>query len=212
MSPRYKKLIGTFVMLIWLPVYSLIAMGIGLIGFTAGLALLAAVDFEPDRFIGLLTGDASLTGRLELWRFAVHAASERPWLGHGYGAFWDVGAARDPLSRLEPGSWLGDIETGTINQAHNGYLELWLEMGLPAAIWTVGVALMTIAAGLRAGAAAVSGGQRAAITCAVAISAVSLAHNLTEATLLIRGQILCSFFLLSVFVLRNIHSAKRQSM
>ena len=29
MSPRIKKLIGTLVMLIWLPFYTLIAMGIG---------------------------------------------------------------------------------------------------------------------------------------------------------------------------------------
>jgi hypothetical protein len=29
MSPRIKKLIGTLIMLIWLPVYALIAMGVG---------------------------------------------------------------------------------------------------------------------------------------------------------------------------------------
>lgn len=29
MSPRTKKLIGTLVLLIWLPVYALIAMGVG---------------------------------------------------------------------------------------------------------------------------------------------------------------------------------------
>jgi hypothetical protein len=29
MSPRIKKLIGTLVMLIWLPVYALLAMGVG---------------------------------------------------------------------------------------------------------------------------------------------------------------------------------------
>jgi uncharacterized protein DUF2842 len=29
MTPRTKKLIGAFVILIWLPIYSLVAMGIG---------------------------------------------------------------------------------------------------------------------------------------------------------------------------------------
>ena len=29
MSPRAKKLLGTFVMLIWLPLYALVAMGVG---------------------------------------------------------------------------------------------------------------------------------------------------------------------------------------
>lgn len=29
MSPRIKKLIGTFVLLIWIPVYAMIAMGFG---------------------------------------------------------------------------------------------------------------------------------------------------------------------------------------
>jgi hypothetical protein len=30
MTPRVKKLIGTFVLLIWLPLYSLAAMGVGI--------------------------------------------------------------------------------------------------------------------------------------------------------------------------------------
>jgi hypothetical protein len=29
MTPRFKKLIGAFVILLWLPIYSLVAMGIG---------------------------------------------------------------------------------------------------------------------------------------------------------------------------------------
>jgi hypothetical protein len=29
MTPRIKKLIGAFVILLWLPIYSLVAMGIG---------------------------------------------------------------------------------------------------------------------------------------------------------------------------------------
>ncbi|HEY8947761.1 MAG TPA: DUF2842 domain-containing protein [Rhizomicrobium sp.] len=29
MSPRIKKLIGTFVLLIWIPVYAVVAMGFG---------------------------------------------------------------------------------------------------------------------------------------------------------------------------------------
>jgi len=39
----------------------------------------------------VLHKDSSLTGRTYLWDFAEHLIRERPWLGHGTGAFWRQG-------------------------------------------------------------------------------------------------------------------------
>lgn len=39
----------------------------------------------------VLGKDATLTGRTELWEIADKLVAERPWLGHGYFAFWRLG-------------------------------------------------------------------------------------------------------------------------
>ena len=104
--------------------FALIALA-ALAALLAGLVgLIAVSDFDFQRVLSAFVTDTSFTGRDELWGFAWRSALERPWLGHGYGAFRDVGAANDLLVKLEPGTWLGDVGTASINQAHDGYLEL----------------------------------------------------------------------------------------
>ena len=62
--------------------------------------------------------DATLTGRSEIWK-AVLGTHTNPWIGTGYESFW-LGPR---LARV----W----ETaGAVNEAHNGYLEVYLNLGL----------------------------------------------------------------------------------
>lgn len=184
------------------PRVALALLAIALCGIAAGICVLAAYDFDVGRLADAVLGDTSFTGRDELWAFAYRAAMERPWLGHGYGAFWDVGVGSDPLLRVDPGNWLGDVETGIINQAHNGYLELWLHLGLPATI----LATLTVAAAIVAGAwriatLALPGGARAALCFLVGFLVLYLLHNLTEASLFMRGIVLGNIALLALFLL-----------
>lgn len=169
-----------------------LSAGLAAVAGAGLLALFAVVGFDPVAFAAVFTGDATFTGRSELWAFALDRALERPWLGHGYGAFWDVGPGADPLLRVDPGSWLGDVEIGTINQAHNGYLELWLQIGAPATVAATLVIVWRLASGLLGMARADA--SRPAL-CAegllLLVMALFLLHNLTEATLFIRGV---SFF------------------
>jgi exopolysaccharide production protein ExoQ len=71
---------------------------------------------------GLLGKDPALSGRLPLWIVSVLMAVRRPWLGYGFSAFWlpDEGYAQRIWHLL---GWMPP-------QAHNGLLELWLELGL----------------------------------------------------------------------------------
>ena len=74
---------------------------------------------EVTSFLGK---DPALTGRLPLWIVSVSMALERPWLGYGFDAFWlpnQTYTAR--IWRLM--SWMPP-------QAHNGILELWLNLGI----------------------------------------------------------------------------------
>jgi exopolysaccharide production protein ExoQ len=79
---------------------------------------------------GLLGKDPMLTGRLPLWIVSVVMAVRRPWLGYGYSAFWlpDQGYTQRIWHLM---GWV-------IPHAHNGLLELWLELGL------VGTALFLV--------------------------------------------------------------------
>ncbi|HEV7283996.1 MAG TPA: O-antigen ligase family protein [Kaistia sp.] len=182
--------------------FVLLMIALGLLAVTALLGLFAVFDFNLDALLTATLGDASFTGRDELWAFALRSAQERFWLGHGYGAFWDVGLAADPLQRLEPGTWLGDVEIGTINQAHNGYLELWLHVGLPA---TIAAALIVASGALSGTAQAIAGPlgrpARAAIGFLAMLLWLYLLHNLTEATLFMRGTVLSNVAVLCLFVL-----------
>lgn len=65
-----------------------------------GLTTLAVSVLLPYVDIGSITGllgrSASLTGRTDFWELAPGYILERPWLGYGYGGFFD----RDPYSQV----------------------------------------------------------------------------------------------------------------
>jgi len=70
----------------------------------------------------LLGKDITLTGRLPLWILSGVMALRKPWFGYGYNAFWlGPGSASDKIWAIV--GWKPP-------HAHNGLLELWLELGL----------------------------------------------------------------------------------
>jgi len=77
----------------------------------------------------LLERDETLTGRTDIWRPLLEYASDNPILGVGYGGFW------------APGNWeLEDLFTPQfiLTQAHNGYLAIYVELGI------VGLVLLAV--------------------------------------------------------------------
>lgn len=182
--------------------FILFAGFVGLLLLVGLIGLLAAVDFDVNVLVSAVVGDTTFTGRDELWAFARREAQKRSWLGHGYGAYWDVGAVNDPLAKLEPGTWLASVAVGTINQAHHGYLELWLHVGLPATVFATLVVLKSAGVGaLRAVIGAGSDQRRALIGGLAALLILYLLHNFTEATLFMRGAAFCNMATLAMFVL-----------
>jgi len=71
--------------------------------------------------------DSTLTGRTEIWS-TVLSVAENPFVGTGYESFW----LPERIQRL----W--DVFGLHINEAHNGYLEVYLNLG-----W-IGVALLAV--------------------------------------------------------------------
>jgi len=91
-----------------------------------GAGLLIAT--ETDTFFALLGKDATLTGRTEIWSGIMQQMSEHPWRGFGYGAVWD-----DP-SFTGPKAWIGYQAHFIPADAHSGWLELYIALGLGGVI------------------------------------------------------------------------------
>jgi exopolysaccharide production protein ExoQ len=73
---------------------------------------------------------SSLTGRIPLWHYVAKEIADRPIQGWGFMAFWN--------------SWEGERVSGTVHwdvavpNAHNGFLEVWLGIGV------IGLAILAI--------------------------------------------------------------------
>lgn len=107
---------------------------------TAGGSLAILLVSRAETIVNALGKDLTLTGRTELWAALLDKIWERPWLGYGYGGFWH---------RTQEGE-SADIWAITGWQpphAHNGYLEILIELGLVGLLL---FALIFLAAFLRA--------------------------------------------------------------
>lgn len=90
-----------------------------------------AYIFLFDTVVGIVAPifgrDSTLTDRTEIWDFLLDIASRNPIFGVGYGAFWGMDEAI--ISQLQVG------------QAHNGYLDVYLELGIVGLVLLSGLLL-----------------------------------------------------------------------
>jgi exopolysaccharide production protein ExoQ len=70
---------------------------------------------------GFMGRDTRLTGRTEIWTLSLSSIAERPILGYGYGAFWDGS---------EQGAQVRQLVGWDVPSAHNGYIEIALDLGI----------------------------------------------------------------------------------
>ncbi len=88
-------------------------------------AMLIVANME--HVFDFLGRDMTLTGRDDVWHYARRMISERVMLGYGYSAFWET----EPIA-----SYVAETLKWHITHAHNGFLQMWLELGI------IGVGLM----------------------------------------------------------------------
>jgi O-antigen ligase len=123
-------------------IYLSLAHGLRLSGLITGLLLslllaimgvVGAVIFfvgDIEVLTRLVGKSGDLTGRTGLWEMVVALIMKRPWLGYGYGALWTPKPGTESIigSLLEHQlGWLPPT-------AHNGFLNMASELGLPIAI------------------------------------------------------------------------------
>jgi exopolysaccharide production protein ExoQ len=192
-------LIGGCLLLLtsWLPLMRRPALVHMLVAALLGVAVSAL-------FLGVGTGmvqnlgrNSTLTGRTDMWRHALKLV-ENPMFGTGYESFW-VGTRLEKMRPVAPG----------VNQAHNGYLEVYLNLG-----W-VGVALLgiVIATGYRNVMAAFRRDPDAA-RLRLAYFVVALSYSFTEGAFKFRHPVWLSFLvsIMAVPMLRSRWVQKSQDI
>jgi exopolysaccharide production protein ExoQ len=114
-------------------------IAIVMIALLAPIVMLVAL--RPDTALEMMGKDPTLTGRTELWAYVQADIYQRPLFGWGYGAFWQPS---NPAA-MEISSALGWF----VPQAHNGILELLLNVGVAGTIVLILVWLRNLVFAIR---------------------------------------------------------------
>lgn len=124
--------------------------------------------------------DVSLTGRVDLWKDVLAVANENWLLGKGYGAFW--------LEGMDNQLW--DIYVWQPNQAHQGFIDIYLQLGV------VGLGLSLLWVGRVLGTLIRSSVSDSFDAFRLLFIVVLLIHNMVESSLFRLNHINWFLFLL----------------
>jgi O-antigen ligase len=110
-------------------VFNNLGIGRSLLGLTFLFVLCFSGIFLifSSEIFGLIPGyfgkDLTLSGRVDIWKFAWDEIEKKLLLGYGFASYWIMGS-----SRLE--IFASYFEGFMVNEAHNGYLEILLQLGV----------------------------------------------------------------------------------
>ncbi len=94
---------------------------LGAIGCFTSLFLVEILELV----VGSVGKDLTLTGRSDIWPIVIRQGLERPILGYGYSGFW--GDWNSPGAAVwKDYGWLAP-------NAHNGFIDLWIQLGFVGA-------------------------------------------------------------------------------
>jgi exopolysaccharide production protein ExoQ len=149
-----------------------------------GTAMLASIYWAVTHIQTAAAGldrSVTLSGRLQLWVLSLAMALQRPWLGYGYCAFWE--GENGPSERISRALHM------QAPHSHNGFLDLWLDLGL------VGLAVFATGFGIyfwRALRSAMKSWPESAWP--LAFLCFIFLYNLTESTLIVRDSIFWALY------------------
>jgi O-antigen ligase len=110
-------------------IFSKLGIGRSLLGLTFLFILIFSITFLffSSEIFALVPGyfgkDLTLSGRVDIWKFAWDDIEKKLLFGYGFATYWIMGS-----SRLE--IFASYFEGFMVNEAHNGYLEILLQLGV----------------------------------------------------------------------------------
>ncbi|EWY35746.1 hypothetical protein N825_35840 [Skermanella stibiiresistens SB22] len=119
--------------------------------------------------------DLTFTGRTTIWTYAIVAGMDHSMLGAGYRAFWTPEGASYVYARI----W------GEIGNGHNGYLDVWLELGFVG----VGLFLLVFGTGFKRAYARLIGSDDMAGLFYMLLMIYALIYSMTEKFLLEQSEL-----------------------
>lgn len=116
----YAIVIFTISILIYMRINRRLAMGYLTVVFGGAIGATMLAGNIAEKLTSAAGKDLTFSGRTAIWVLVLQKIRERPLLGYGYRAFWSTEAdsVNQFLNGFQPG------------QAHNGYLEACLDLGL----------------------------------------------------------------------------------
>jgi exopolysaccharide production protein ExoQ len=132
MSRAATALVVTAGTLLLLPLFRALRLRRGrgtllaIAGVLGGTAAATLVVSSPAVFMETMGRQPTLTGRTTLWSVIIAVGSDRLGLGHGYSAFW--------TGWQGPSGHVWQATGWPAPHAHNGFLDLWLDLGLAGVI------------------------------------------------------------------------------
>jgi len=89
---------------------------------TLAVMLLSLAASSLPRLAALIGRDGTMTGRTQIWQAVFEAIQKHPILGYGFSAFW-LSLRGESANIILTLRW-------AVPAAHNGFLDIWLQLGV----------------------------------------------------------------------------------
>jgi exopolysaccharide production protein ExoQ len=156
-----------------------------------GIILYLIFTSNAEILAGAFGKDLTLTGRTNFWPLMIDKIWESPWLGYGYGAFWQ--------GLDGPSAYVWNASTFKAPNGHNGYLDICVQLGF---VGLISYALIFITSFQKA-LAYVRRAKTADVFWPTLLLSYIILSNLTETSLVLQNNSLwimelAMFFSLSI--------------
>jgi len=171
--------------------------------FMIGLPALAyaAAAYLPAYLQRLGSSLDAFTGRIQIWRIMVDYIEAHSWTGAGFASVWNVGP-ESPIYAYSNVPWV----TKAVAEGHNGYLDIWMQTGLPGLVLAV-VALFLLPVGKILASPAVTGARGGLL---LALLLFAMGHNGMESSILSSDQFGEMMLMLSIACVDDMRRAARR--
>ena len=145
-------------------------------------ALLGLLWYKFDDLLVVMGKDPTLSRRTEIWRVLMNSLQEQPVFGGGLGAQIYPGSIFERLIQSVAGP--------TVHTAHNGYIPIYMGLGLVGIAVLVG-AIVQVIHRVHYVSRSPGNGARSDLLLAIGMLAGYLCVGVVEDTLVKRGALLC---------------------